>query len=602
MSDESVWHYVTGRASTRLPRRHIFLDTEARNTKDRTGVSQVWRCGVAIFRVAPKGTIGKERTEVYRDPAQLWRDVDAFTLAKSRTILWTHNLSYDLRIGAALDVLPALGWRVQAHNLEPAGTWIAWRKDDRALVMVDSASVFPVTVAQLGIYFGQVKPALPGDDAPLDMWVKRCTIDAQILRNAVVAYLDKLDAEDLGPWQPTGTGQAWAGFRHRFLTHRMLVHFDEDARAAERRAMWTGRCEAYWHGKTERVRVDEWDMTLAYVRIAATVDVPTEMVARFSTNDDMDRWMRRFGYDVLAEVEVDTALPLVPTLRDGRIAWPVGRFRTVLWGPEVRLLASRGASFRVVCGWAYRTVPALQEWARWILHTLSSRDPEAEAWWAVVVKHWGRALIGRLAMSYRAWDYWGTLPRRDVRQWTYLDRDTGDKGQMVQIGNDVWVATGDREWSDAQPAITGYIMSVARAELTGLILDAPPRSILYADTDAILCTAEHWREIEHLAATRTQLGLRLKKSWDHVEILGPRQIITGPRVRVAGIPTRAKRLPSGDLEGEIWQSLRGAMRARQPARVRVTPRRWRLHGVDHRRADGPDGWTVPHEVDATESP
>lgn len=592
------WHYVRGRASTSQPRRHVFLDTEAHSTKSGRASVQTWRCGVAIFRHAPKRGKAKETESVYMNPVQLWDEIDAFTPAKGRTVLWAHNLSYDLRISASFDCLPRRGWRVTAHNLTPGGTWISWRNGDRSIMMVDSASVYPTSVKQLALYFARPVDKLPAWGATMDEWVRKCRRDVWILRDAIVAYLQAIESEDLGPWQPTGTGQAWAGFRHRFLTHRMLVHFDEDARAAERRAMWTGRCEAYWHGRTRGARVDEWDMTLAYTRIAATQDVPVELVGRFTTNDEMGKWRARYGYTVLAELEVDTSDPLVPTDRDGRIAWPVGRFRTVLWGPEIDLLDTRGASFRVVRGWAYRTAPALQEWARWILRTLAARHPEAPAWWALVVKHWGRALIGRLAMMHESWEYWGTLSRRDVRLWTHVDRVTGETGKMVQIGIDVWVSTQSVEWSEGQPAITGYIMSAARAELTALILDAPPHSVLYADTDSVLVDATHWQAMERLAALRQSLGLRLKRSWNYVEILGPRQIITGARVRVAGIPVRARRLRNGELDGEVWQSLRASIAAGRPSAVRVTPRRWRLHAVDRRREAGTDGWTLPHTVDS----
>lgn len=594
------WHYIRRNETTRQPRNLIFLDVEARTRRVGNAYEQSWRVGAAIFRQAPKSKPVRERTRVYRSPADLWMEVSAFVPTRGRAVLYTHNLGYDVRVGRALTALPALGWRLVAHNLNPAGTWFAWRRDEQSLVMVDSAAVFATTLRQVALWFGMSKVDLPAEDATADRWEARCLRDVEILRTAMVAYLARLESDDLGNWQYTGTGQAWAAFRHRHLTHQMLVHWDEDARAAERRAMWTGRCEAYWHGSLHGVTVDEWDMTMAYPRITATEDVPTALVAAFATDQDMRRWLAKDGYVVLAEVEVSTSEALVPTERAGRVVWPVGTFRTTLWEPEIRLLAQRGASVQCVRGWVYRADPAMESWALWVGGVLAAPDAEVPAWWKSIVKRWATALIGRLAMTYRDWQHVATMPRADVRRLTYIDRDTGQVGDAVQIGHDVFVSTETTEWAESMPMITGYVQSAIRADLATLLAEAPARTVLYSDTDSLLATGEHHEVLAELARAHPEMGLRLKRSWKGVTIRGPRQIITGERVRISGVPVRAQVLPGGDLVGEVWQSLAAAVGASRPDVVHVTPRRWHLRGVDSRRAEGPDGWTTPLSVGATE--
>jgi len=104
--------------------------------------------------------------------------------------------------------------------------------------------------------------------------------------------------------------------------------------------------------------------------------------------------------------------------------------------------------------------------------------------------------------------------------------------------------------------------------------------------------------MEELAAAVPEVGLRLKQSWDRVTILGPRQLITGQRVRVAGVPVKAARLADGRLHGEVWESLPKAVRERRTGEVRITQRAWKVRGKDSRRDPGPDGWTVPRRVGA----
>jgi hypothetical protein len=530
---------------------------------------------------------------VYRDVDSLWRGIAAFVPTKGRVVLWTHNLGYDVRVSRMLTVLPRMGWRLTAHNLTPGGTWLAWRHADQSLVMVDSAAVFPTSLEEVSSYFNLTKFPLPDGAASEESWVQRCTRDAWIMRTAIVSYLDRLETLDLGNWQYTGTGQAWAAFRHRHLTHEMLVHWDMDARTAERRAMWTGRCEAYWHGRVRNARVDEWDMTLAYPRLARRVAVPIALVSMFATDADLTRWLSRDGYAVLAEVEVSTNEALVPMERNGRICWPVGTFTTTLWDPEIRLLVGSGATVRVTRGWAYRADHALQSWAEWVVGQLEADEDESPAWWRLIMRHWARALIGRMAMTYRDWEHVATHRHNDVRRASYVDVDTGETGEVIQVGKEVFLATKTVEWSESMPAVTGYLQSACRALLAQLLAEAGERRVLYTDTDSMLVPGEHFEHMAALAARHPEAGLRLKRSWQGVEIRGPRQIITGKRVRVSGIPIKAERLPDGRLTGRVWESLPAAMTARRTSAIRITARVWHLRAVDTRRAAGPDGWTTP---------
>jgi hypothetical protein len=445
------------------------------------------------------------------------------------------------------------------------------------------------------------KEPLPDDAADDEAWWRRCERDVSILRNAIVSYLAWLEVEELGNWQMTGAGQSYAGFRHRFMTHRLLVHADADALKAERSAMWTGRCEAYWHGTLYDARIDEWDLSCAYARIALRHEVPTQLVGPVSGTEAMEKWLDAPGYAVLADVIVDTAVPIVPTSDGGRILWPVGQFATTLWDPELRSLREGGADMVVSRAYLYRTAPALQEWAEWILGKLEAPDSEVPAWQKMVLKNWSRALIGRFGMMYRDWESWAVAGRSDCRQWMGHDRDTGETYALMQVGREVWRDRGQVEWDNSIPAITGWVMSQARADLWHLIRAMPPRTVLYVDTDSIITHGDLGAGNPAMYAAEAGGVLRVKRSWDRIKIMGPRQIIVGDQVRMAGIPIRAERMPDGTMRGEIWESLSKALRERRAETVMITPRKWKITGVDHRRAPGADGWTLPVRLGGQES-
>lgn len=583
--------------TTRLPRRHIFLDTEALRRRTRTFEDQQWRCGHAIFYQARKGAKGREYEHAYSDAVQLWTDIDNFTTEKARTILWTHNVGYDLRVSDGLRHLARRGWELESHNLGTRSTWLVWRNSGRSLVVADSTAVFGTTLAQMGKWFGMEKPTLPDDMASTEAWAERCRVDTHILKRAVLSYLEWLETADMGNWQMTGAGQSYAAFRHRFLTDRMEVHDHAGALAAERRALWCGRTEALWHGVSKHGVLYEYDFHCSYARLAASHPVPIRFVGEMPKGYDWQGRMARPDVAFLAQVTVECETPLVPTERDGRIIWPVGRFRTTLWDPEINALIRAGATIHVETGWLYRAAPALAGWAAWILDSLAADDQTVPAWQKHVLKAWSRALIGRFAMTYTDWEPFGALRRPDAVRWTSVDAKTGETADMIQVGNKVWREEGKRDWTHSMPMITGYIQSLARVQLWDIVTQLGPGVVRYLDTDSVMVDARDIGTAQQRVLDSWAPALRLKHVWDGYAIHGPRQVVTGQSVRFSGLPYNARETAPLQYDGAVWESLAVALSKRRPDLVRVTDRRWRMRGVDRRRMEGEHGWTVPYRIE-----
>lgn len=581
----------------RVPRRHIFLDTEAGTERLASGHRQTWRCAVACYRVAEKGRPARERWAEYDQPAHLWREVDVHCGRSARTVLWAHNLGYDVRISDAFRYLPALGWKLVAHNLVSRGTWFRWVKGRATLMMVDSGSVYPTTLAKVGAAFGMGKLDLPDEDDSMAAWMARCRRDVEILRQGVVTYLDWIEAEDLGNWQVTGAGMASTVYRHKFMTYNILVHGDAQALAAERRALWAGRCEAYWRGEMPRQVLHEWDFSLAYARLCRTLPLPVRYLGPMPAGYDWMGVLQSERTALLAEIDIQTDVPVVPAEVDGRIAWPIGRFRTVVWDLELAAAIEAGAKVTVIRGWLYRTRPALAAWADWIVSTLDGVHGECPAWLEIVLHSWSRSVIGHFAMTYSGWEQYAESPIVDVRQSTCYDRRTGETSTLLQVGTTVFESTGRQESPNSCPAITGYVQSAQRVRMWRVLRALPKEAVLYVDTDSVLCTDKWMSTVDAVAKSTVGDGLRVKRSWQGFSIWGPRQIVTGTLVRVSGLPKKARRVDRTHFDGEIWESVSAALRRGDPAAVVTRDRQWTIRGVDHRRV-GPDlGWTHPIRIE-----
>lgn len=591
-----AWHNVKRNEITRIPQRHVFVDTEAYSERRNGTETQQWRCGYAVY--ATRGRDGGYTTHdsSYSDPKALWDSVSNFAGSTGRTIVWAHNAGYDIRIACVFEILPALGWSLKGHNIATRGTWLEWRRDGQTLIIVDSWSVFNTSIERIGQWFGIGKLPLPGEDAELATWTDRCRSDCWILATAILRYLCWIRESDLGNWQMTGNAQAWATFRHKFLTHKLTVHDDEEALKAERRAMWAGRCEAFWRGKLWETRVFEYDFTNSYPRIAKNRAVPVKYIGEMPMGRDWSEWLGSESVGFIADCTVTTEVPVVPCERDGRIVWPVGMFNTTLWDVEIDSVLDNGGTVTVHRGWMYRKAPALQAWAEWILSQVGAGEDEVEPWLRSVLKHWSRALIGRFAMTYRKWDYDGEMPCERIESGIFVDMDTDEVSKYVQIGTSMWTDGGREEWKHSMPMITGFIQAVARVDLWDVLRRMPFRSVMYCDTDSLFVTAEFQEDIERVIAEIPDCGMRLKRAWDGIEILGPRQVITGEENRISGVPKAAQKTGKGEFKGEVWESLLVALQFGKADTVRVRERNWTVEGTDHRRQGQSFGFTEPFRM------
>lgn len=588
-------HYIRPNHTARIPERFIILDAEAHRHKDSRGEVQSWALAVATFLTWSKTGTLVQTTSRFDTPAELWQAVSEFTRVGRRTVLYAHNLNYDLRITQALSILPQLQWTMRDMRLDGRGSWSKWNRDKASLILCDSASIFPVKLETLAPMFGMRKLPLP-PSGQRDKLFARCERDVLILSHAVQAYVQWLRSGVCGNWQMTGASQAWSHWRHSHYTHKILVHDNADALAAERAAMHSGRCEAFRHGHQSKGPFYEYDWQNSYPRIARDCSLPTQFRGTVTTPNPQS--MARFWnkYAVLAQLEVTTTEPIVPAQHDERTLWPVGTFTTTLWDPEIRLLQEHGATFRVHKAWLYKREPALKDWAEWILSSLHDRSDTIEPWQRLILKHWSRALIGRFGMRYKSWESFATAETGRVYMSQLYDSEHGSTKELLQIGTDIFISGEQKEINDGCPQITSYIMSEARARLWRVYRDVGQQNVLYMDTDSLIVTGNAHRHIQQQGNMGVYNGLRSKGRFSSVDIYGPRSIICEKRPAVSGMPKGAVKVARDTYEGETWRSGKESIRQREHDKVRVNVRTFTLRPNQNRRHFLSDGNTVPYQL------
>lgn len=591
-------HWIRPNAQERIPHRWIVADSESERVPLEDGEQLVFKCAAAARWRDDLPTGDHLERGRFTDKRAFWEWVTSYCWTHGRTVLWWHNAGHDLGQLDAFKLLPELGYELAWCNLDRDVSVVTWRGPRGTLVIADTYTWCPSGLDELAADVGLRKTRLPHRLDDEETWWQRCETDVEITRRVVLALLDFIRAEHLGNWQPSGAGMGNTAWRHRFYTHKVLVHDDAEALDAEREAMHTGRAEAWWHGKARSGPFTEWDMAMAYTHIAAEELLPAKLWDRDRAPSGRVHGWALEHWRVLARVTVETDRPCVPARIGGRICWPVGRFDTTLWDTELALVLEAGGSYRVHEQWRYSRKPVLADWAAWSVQTCqrgpASLDPIARRW----VKHQARAVIGRQALRTPSWEDWGDnwLGHTGISMLT--DSETGTASRMMHCGSRVLIETGRTEAGNSVPQITSWIMAEARSRLWHATEAAGQDHVLHVDTDSLIADKHGSAALELAIAGGLGGHWRPKESWRSLTITGPRHYAAPGRRLVPGVPRKATRRPDGSYEGEVWDSLARSLTEAPGAAGRVRWRTWHPQQVDHRRpyAGELDGPAVPITV------
>lgn len=597
-------HYLAPLKTTRVPRHHIVFDCETRSSKRAGKFAHRWECGAAteISRWA-EGRWSHGQVDSYTRPRDLWADIVLSHAQGDEMVIWAHNLAFDLRVSEALRILPDYGYQLEAIVLEKTAAWASFKGVLGKLTICDLMSWLPVGLDTLIADMGGAREPFDYDRASTDELAERCKSDVGWTAMAVCHVLDFLEREDAGPFRPTGSGQSHAMWRRRFLEPRsLLIHGDDQALLRERTAMWAGRTESWRWGRVHGP-LHEHDLNLAYCRIAATEPVPVKLTGKVGQRSK--EWLKSAVRQqaVLAEVTVTVKVPLVPMEVDDRVIWPVGTFRTTLWGPELELLLANNADIEVHRAWLYRQAPILAPMANYLIDLMEMKSDKAAPVVHRLLKHWARTLVGRCALRYRQWEPYGVMGASDLRLTTATATEDEAQVDLLQVGQRIFELADLYEADSSTPQITGWVMSRARCYLWQVIETAGLDNIAYMDTDSVLVNQKGSDNLLHAVLNTRYLRLVHKATYTSAEIVGPRNLTLEGHRRISGIPRRATQTGHLTFDGEIWTGIRASIEGRRASEVGIQQRTFSVDDVDPRRERQSDGTTTPYrmERDATVS-
>lgn len=572
-------HYLKASKTTWSPPHLYVLDTETRTVVDGSREVEALRlwCAKIIDRRAP--VLGDRSSQWTRgtNALGLARSVDHATERRETLWLFAHNLAFDLVTTRLPLHLIKLGWEVGDFAVSGDAPWMRLSKGRRSLTMVDSVSYLPSSIAEIGHTLGVKKPALPDDEAPEKLWLRRCRADVSILAAALTELMDWHDREGRGYWSVSGTATAWGHMRQRLPEQAIVIDPSPEAQALDRTAQYGGRRTVWRVGTFRGRRYLEVDLVAAYPTACTELAVPTRRAGRYDRMPVTTQHLDDPTIGLLGRCLVRTDTPRYPVKVSGATWYPTGQFWTVLAGPELAEARTRGDLVQIAeCEW-HRVAPVLAPWAEWML---AARLDTAGITPPVVrhsLKVWGRTVIGRFAGHSWTRTELGPAP---TQEWNYepgMNMATGLPGGNVDLGGRRWWVEQTAQADNAYPAVNAWVESAVRVALNTVIDAIGEAAILYANTDGLVVAETmlgsvaaggavrapagltgprrtRW-VLDRVSARVAPLSLAVKRSATNVTVLGPTHVRFGRQRKLAGIPADATEDQPNRFEFRAWPGL-----------------------------------------------
>lgn len=574
----------------------------------------------ADFRLGNQRLAGEHVEGGGTTAEDLARRVSRWANRWAETWIYAHNLNFDLTVTKLPLLLSGLGWQTTDMALDGARPWMIMHNKTAKLVIADSYSIWPMPLETLANATGIIKPPLPvGDD--LADWIARCSADTLILHTALLQLMNWHDAHELGRWGLTGATSGWNTMRHLQLAKTskrarstriklglppvdptaqpVVIDPSPEGRAHDRLAIYGGRRETWRWGHLKPGTYHELDFERAYQTIMANLPLPRKRGRWFDTlpldsrliDDPAQQW------SIIAECEIETDTPRwpcrmtvtaaeLPPGSDGdavtpatqtktRVFYPIGKFTTVLAGPDIAEAKRLGCLRAVGHGQVHQLGYAARPWAQWSIG--AQDDPDTPAVVRLALKHRGRAVAGKWAGKTWTKEIIGLST---THGWSYEDvfvHETQARGAIIDLAGTKFLSVPGADADNAYPAVLAFIESYTRVMLGRAIDHLGAGIVVQCDTDGMiadttaLTAADSMAEAargtgithpgglsEALAAVNTvtaPLRLRAKTAYRRLEITGPQHITLDGRKRWSGVPASAQRQADGSYQAMVWPKL-----------------------------------------------
>ncbi len=600
-------HYLTDLPRSGIPESFAVYGVASRPETDKEGVPRMvgeWWHGM-LFRQTPDDLPGRyDLAEESGGPmGESWHQWTRGLLQpKKRLDVWSIHTAATLAMLGFWEELESGRWMLRERMVrtvkgkEVVKEWngLAVVSDPPTIVVArpknHPGTVRLLDVRNLGVASVMDLPGIGfdslGDGVSYDKNHALANVMASDIAQAVAAYLKSwihtVSEQRLGEFKVTAASQAWTAFRHRFMAGPIICHCRPEVESLEAESYHNGRTEAFRMGRVAGP-IFQVDVNSCYPSVVLDQPLPVRQVKLYEDGNDRFLSLMGKGYEIIGQVEIESSHPCYPVQKGERTIFPIGRFKTTLPGPEIRLAYKRGDLHRVGKLAVYERSACLRPFVQWCLDFRAASRGRADSVGADVAKQMANAFIGMFAKRTKSWE---TLPGHKPEK-AYADRYDYDPATKLLTHFRTIAYMVQREvvsgpHADAVVAISSTVTSWARVKLWELIEAAGRENVVYCSTDSLLVNHDGYDRLGNYGIYGDKVAgkLKLVNVSDWATIYGVGHYETGDGRKASGVPADA----IGSHEsGFVWDSFekpKGALSRGQRPEARLLPRK-AIYGTNY---------------------
>lgn len=554
-------HKLKPNKTQEFPRNVCYVDTEtSEKTIDKKTKVQKLKLGVGCY--IREGRKDHKPREIWWDfitSRAFWKRLLEETERDRTLLILGYNMGFDMRILQGFKHLFKLGYIVKKICMLPNCFILDFQKDKHRIKVIDAMNYFDGSLKQWGKMLGLEKLEVDFKKASDKELLTYCYNDVAILKAIWEKWRKFLKDNHFGHFCVTRSSHALTIFRHRFMRVPLFIHDNTKVLDLERSGYYGGRTECFFIGKCNEPKIFKLDVNSMYPTVMASTPVPTELIAfDYKTNLLYEpELLDRFG--IVAEVFLNTDLPIYPKRREGKLIFPTGKFWAVLCEPELRQAMERGHVVTTQRMAFYKKAVIFDGYVNEMYNLRNEYKKQDDEIFQKLCKYLMNSLYGKFGQRNETWDYLGYFPRLTDGVYKVADLMTGEWNTFYILYGHEWKSLGKTDSAHSFPAISAYITSAARVMLWKLIESAGRLNVFYCDTDSLIVNQEGYDNLKD-ELNETELGkLKLEYESDLLTINAPKDYQTYKEKHIKGVPKKADRISDTHYQYWQWERVRGAI-------------------------------------------
>lgn len=492
------------------------------------------------------------------DLLDFWHTVSHLAADIKQLYVVSHNIDYDARVLHGFTILPGVGWPPDYIILSDSCHFFTFKADKCKISLLDNLNYWPMPLEEIGKEFDLPKQEADFATCTDDELSAYCHRDVEILVRAWQYWLSFLDEHDLGNWAITTAGQAWNAYRHRFMPCKIGIHNREDAILLERESYKGGRCEVWKLGRFLGGPFYKLDVNGLYAYVMREHPSPQKLVKVIVnvTPGYLAKLLDR--YMVIADVYLDTDLPVYPLRIDGFNVFPVGSFRTCLTTLELKFGLEHDHIKAIGQCALYERKHLFKGFIKYFTPLRQAYKASGDTGRSLLCKMIRNALYGKFAQRGYSQETIADAPLDVVKVTKWVDAETGEKCIDWTFGGKVIRQTYHGEAEDSFPGIASHVAAAGRLLLWDYAQLAGQENVYYADTDSLIVNQAGY---DALAAWLDPLKLgylKVESQAQDLEIIAKKSYALGKDRTLKGVKKNATRTPDGKWKQTQFTSLKWA--------------------------------------------